>query len=284
MNKTTDGGMVPLIVRKFKFPFKEMTTRDYFGGNKLLSAWGAALSGSFPPGEKEFIESVRNYQDKVSSDKLKANIKDFIHQEGQHSYQHRLANEQITALGWDAKHIEERLGKVIKRRIAGNIASSDKWRLAITTCAEHFTAIMCAHLLEHPEVLDSLDPKAKDLLLWHSVEEVEHKSVAFDTFMDVENDAAFLRRAMVLTTIVFLWGQVADTIILMWRARKLPNFRDLIGYSKFMFGKTGMARKLAKPYFDFYRKDFHPWDHANTHLIERWESEFYRKDMEKNPA
>ncbi len=48
---------------------------------------------------------------------------------------------------------------------------------------EHFTAILAHELLENPHHLEGADPEAADLWRWHAVEEIEHKGVAYDTWL-----------------------------------------------------------------------------------------------------
>ncbi len=45
------------------------------------------------------------------------------------------------------------------------------------------------------------------------------------------------------------------------------------GGFKFLFGEKGALRGLKQPYLDFYKKDFHPWDHDNSELIARFKEQ-----------
>ena len=48
---------------------------------------------------------------------------------------------------------------------------------------EHFTAILAHELLKDPRHLEGADGEAANLWRWHSVEEIEHKGVAYDTWL-----------------------------------------------------------------------------------------------------
>ena len=50
-------------------------------------------------------------------------------------------------------------------------------------CLEHFTAILANQLLGNPRHLDGADPESAALWRWHSIEEIEHKGVAYDTWL-----------------------------------------------------------------------------------------------------
>ena len=90
---TLSRSRIPILPRRPKWSFADLKQRFFFGGNSLKSAFIVALSGSFPPGEKEFIQSVRLFMNQVRDPKLISDVQAFIAQEGQHSLQHRLLNE-----------------------------------------------------------------------------------------------------------------------------------------------------------------------------------------------
>ena len=54
--------------------------------------------------------------------------------------------------------------------------------LGITAANEHFTAIMADWMLRNPDLVGSDDSRLSTLWLWHSAEESEHKSTAFDLY------------------------------------------------------------------------------------------------------
>jgi hypothetical protein len=57
-------------------------------------------------------------------------------------------------------------------------------RLSVIAAVEHFTAVLGEWILNCSSELDAAgtDPSMLDLMRWHGVEEVEHRSVAFDVF------------------------------------------------------------------------------------------------------
>ena len=48
---------------------------------------------------------------------------------------------------------------------------------------EHFTAILAHELLADPRHLAGADPATAALWRWHATEEIEHKGVAYDTWL-----------------------------------------------------------------------------------------------------
>jgi predicted metal-dependent hydrolase len=272
------GGKVEIKPRHMSFPFTEVKEKFFFGGNSLLTVFAGALSSTFPPGEGEFIESVRNYRDQIRDETLQQQIKGFIGQEGHHSHQHKQANVALTELGIDAvrleKHLEKDIEKFKKRKHA-----TPKFRLAMTVGMEHLTAIMAEHVLTTPESLGSLSEPVQELLYWHAVEEIEHKAVAFDVFMQCENDQKYLRRVLRLVTVLFSIRIACYMVALLFWARKMPSWKDVKGFWSFMFNKkVGLIPGIRSNYKDYFKEGFHPWDHANQELVDMWKEKMYRPE------
>ncbi|MBQ0793642.1 MAG: metal-dependent hydrolase [Oleispira antarctica] len=272
------GGKLEIKPRHMSFPFNEVKDKFFFGGNSLLTVFAGALSSTFPPGEAEFIESVRNYRDQVKDETLKHQINGFIGQEGHHSHQHKQANVALTELGIDAvrleKHLEKDIKKFTKRKYA-----TPKFRLAMTVGMEHLTAIMAEHVLTTPESLGPLDETVQELLYWHAVEEIEHKAVAFDVYMLCENDQKYLRRILRLVSVLFSIRIACYMVALLFWARKMPSWKDVKGFYSFMFNKkVGLIPGIRSNYKDYFKEGFHPWDHANQDLVDMWKEKMYHPE------
>ena len=89
----------PIPRRKMEFDFHSAEERFWFANNGLITAMLSALSATFPPGEKEFVQSVMHYRDQISDPVLLEQMKGFASQEGHHSYQHRQANAWLDTKG-----------------------------------------------------------------------------------------------------------------------------------------------------------------------------------------
>lgn len=261
--------------RKVRLAFDDVNTRYFYDDNSVISTFFAALSATFPPGEKEFINSVRNFQDQVKDPALQEAIKGFIGQEGQHSHQHKSINETLDNVGLHATKLEKMLDDKIKKDIVG---MSDADRLALTVCMEHITAILAEFLLTNQDILDPAPKSIKDLMLWHAIEEIEHKAVAFDVYELTGGDKNRLRVLMAIQTLEFTRLILSYQIMLLWWNKKVPKLRDFTQMAGFLFGKKGMFTKVGKSYLDFFRKDFHPWKHDNQHLVDQWKTQY--QDLE----
>lgn len=57
---------IDITVRQLDLSFPDEIPEFWFKNNPLLTMLLTALSSAFPDGERQFIYSVRNYQDKIS--------------------------------------------------------------------------------------------------------------------------------------------------------------------------------------------------------------------------
>jgi len=264
--------------RSMDFPFVTLKNLKFHDDNIYKSSFIAGLSAAFPAGEKEFVDSVKNYRDQVKTPELIKQVKGFIGQEGHHSHQHKMVNVELDRLGFSTEKVERVLQKMINRRIK---KLSNKWRLALTVAAEHLTAIMGSYILTNPEFLEGMEQPFKDLLLWHAVEEVEHKAVAFDVYMECEGDKDFLKKATRISTRLFHVRLARHMFILAFNTKHWTNFKEFKTCMTWMFGKKGMWRALRKPYKAFFTDDFHPWRDGGEELISKWQTDYYRPEQNK---
>ncbi len=103
------------------------------------------------------------------------------------------------------------------------------------------------------------DSTIRNLWLWHSIEETEHKAVAFDLYQHLYGNglSAYLPRITVFTLSLFLITGFSTIyqFILMKRDRQLLNFKS---WGKFFSFANKQYRTLIPKFFDYYRFDFHP--------------------------
>lgn len=259
-----------LIVRDRRFGRGQARAR---GVDPVASAWFAALSASFPRGEAMFIEAVKAHREGVP-EKLATEIRDFIRQEVNHSREHIAFNRAVEEAGYDLTNIDAR----VKSLVGDTLAAPPIVQLAITCALEHFTAMFAHQFLKAPHTLATAGMGDPQLWLWHAVEEIEHKSVAYDTWLHATRDWSAAKRwrmrslIMVLVTFRFLRNRTTDAIELMeqdgvkgWRAK----WRLLT----YLTAKPGILRKILPSWLGYFRPGFHPWDHDDRHLIAHWDDE-----------
>jgi len=150
---------------------------------------------------------------------------------------------------------------------------SARRRLAGTVANEHLTAIMAHDMLTNDDVLHGANPAIAELWRWHGVEETEHKAVAFDVFLAVGGTTAERRQALLMNTFFFFKDTLRNLAIMLQHEGKLWSLREWASGFRYLLIKPGILRRVAGSWFQFFKKDFHPWQHDNRALIAAWERE-----------
>jgi predicted metal-dependent hydrolase len=262
------GEDVGVPVRKVRQDYSAVP-RFWFRGNAFLTMFFTGFSATLPAGEDQFMHAVRLFQDKVTEPVLRAQVRAFIGQEAHHSFEHRALNAAVRQHGFDIDAIEQRMNarmEWMKSRF------SDKELLAWTVTGEHITALMADYMInKHPELLDQVHPVMAKIWGWHAIEETEHKAVAFDVYDQLVGDRNLLRSMMARNTVMFLTLNTLEAVRLM---RQSGEMRDIKMWIEAIGFLASMMRDIGPEYMDFYRKDFHPWQHDNRAALARARARF----------
>lgn len=265
----------PIERRDLRFDLGDCDINHWHAAGPHVTQFYNALSLLFPEGEKFFMDSVRNYRDRIRSPELKEQVRGFIGQEAMHSREHIAYNRALKAAGHKVDKLE---GGVRKRLNLGRRIFSPKSQLAITIALEHFTAIMADALLSDPRTLEHSDPKMSALWRWHAIEETEHKSVAFDVYREQVGTGvgAYVRRVLLMLHVsIHFWFEVIRNHWHLVRtagiAGNLGGWLKLLHYE---FVRPGLLRRIVPQYLSYYRPGFHPWERDNRQFVERWKSRY----------
>ena len=255
---------IGITVRRLQFN-PQAIRRHYFANSPVMSHLLTALSSTFPIGEQFFVHSVRNVRDKVKDETLQAQIAAFIGQEAMHSKAHAEFNAAWRSEDYNLDRFQAWLAR--KDDYVKNL--HPKIQLAITCAFEHFTALLGGYILRHPEVLATLDEDAAKLWVWHAIEEIEHRAVAFDVYQAVYGDDKIRRMIMrsVTTGFASLTLYSATRLFLQDKKKSLPKVGGNI-FGFYLLGK--MFLQLAPEYLAYFKRDFHPSEIDYTKLICYW--------------
>ena len=270
MISTTPEGL-QIRPRHMDFDLPKPLPRHWHSGDAFKSHLFDAMSVLFPDGERFFIDSVRHFREQINDPLLNEQIRGFIGQEGHHSREHLEYSNRLRELGYDITHIEKRAQARIRYT---QKKFSPQRQLAATAALEHITAIMADGLLKDPQHMAGAHPTMARLWRWHALEETEHKAVAFDVYNQVCGSRKLLRRAMIMGTFFFMLDTTRGLAHMLKRDGLLWNWRVWHDGLQWMWGKHGMFRRLISPYRDFFKPDFHPWQHNNLALLHQVREEF----------
>jgi predicted metal-dependent hydrolase len=243
------------------------------GGDLVMSHVVAVLSAMFPEGEDFFVRSVRRFADRVTDPELKEQVAGFIGQEVTHGREHRALNERLHEMGYPTRRVD----RMVKRSLAFQFQRFPALiPLATTAALEHYTATLAETLLTDERAQALLgNTEVRSLLLWHALEESEHKAVAFDVYRAAggsERMRIWVMRAISVSFLVGVFGHTVASLL-----------ADRAAYHPVRLGRSlaalrtspFLSRKVVRRLRDYNRVGFHPDDHDNTELLERWRAELF---------
>jgi len=258
--------------RDRRFGREAATPRLWHGGRVEATAIYNALSSTFPVGEAYFVESVRAVRHGAPP-KLAEEIKAFTTQEAIHSREHDAFNKRAAEAGYDLSKLERR----VEERLAVARARGPIANVAATMALEHFTAILAHQLLANPAHLEGADPETAELWRWHACEEIEHKGVAFDTWLWATRDWPRFKRwkvkakVMLYVTRNFLVDRTAGSLELM-RQDGVTGARAWWLLLTYLWIRPAMFRKIAGAWFKYFLPGFHPWNEDDRRLLKAYDT------------
>ncbi len=258
--------------RDRRFDRGALEQRLWHGGNVAATAIYNALSTTFPAGEAFFVESVRAFRDGAPP-QLASDIRAFTTQEAIHSREHDAFNRRASGAGYDLGKLEAQ----VEKRLAITRDKPKIVSLAATMGLEHFTAILAHELLSDPRHLEGADPEAAALWRWHAVEEIEHKAVAYDTWLHATRHWSRWKRwkvkakVMIYITRNFVVDRTAGALELM-RQDGVTGLRAWSNLLWHLWVRPGMFRKIAGAWLKFFLPGFHPWNEDDRELLRNYEA------------
>ena len=246
--------------------------RFWLGGDPFKTRYIDAMALTFPDGERYFIQCVRAYRDQVKDPVLAQQVKDFIYQEGQHGMVHTQYNERLKQQGMGVDRIT---GFVVKMLGSYRSRYSKAFNVGRTAGAEHLTAMMC-HGFFGSDLMKPADPRMRALYAWHSVEEIEHKAVAFDVFQKIAKGGYWMRILSFLHVSVLF---PLHTLLIMRHMLQVDGQNTWRVWLKglwWLYGWGGLWPLLLPHYFAYFKPGFHPWKHGDLDAYEVW-SKAYRE-------
>lgn len=270
---TGNDNRVPLRARAPRLAF-DRVPRHWFAESRAATHVSNGVNLLFPAGERFFVRSVRRYADRVSPG-LAEQLKGFFGQEGRHAQAHERLFDTLRAQGLEIDPILERYERIAYGWLEPKF--SPAMRLAVTAAAEHFTALLAEDALTNG-LLEHADPEIRRLLEWHAVEELEHKSVAFDVLKEVAPSYPLRVAGMLIgaSTLAAFWLFATRELLKQEGASLLDARRELEEMRKtaeaageqVASGPIG-TRIFLRGLLRYLSPDFHPSDVDHSALVAR---------------
>lgn len=175
-----------------------------------------ALSLGMPHGEPYVMRAVRRAAAGIDDPQLRAEVDEYLRQEGEHTRQHRRFNEIVTARHPSLRRIERWLGR------SYGLLEKFGPRFGIAYAAGfEATAFAAARWMDgkRHELFRGADVEPATLILWHLAEEVEHKTVAHDVWAATDGSRLRYLAAMATCFSMLVWFIFLGTVVQLtaWR-------------------------------------------------------------------
>lgn len=261
-----------LPIRKFLIDLENGFPRHWHSNDAFQTQLYNALSFSFPAGEQAFIDSIRDCLTMLPADAkydaLRASAKNFIAQEATHRRIHERFNAVLAQQGL-INHWEGWIPKRLAKFKAKGVHPLNF--LATTVAYEHMTAVLADTMFAHPELLEKATPDMQALWKWHSSEESEHRSLAFDLYTALGGKYRNRIICYIHAVFLFLFETTAQTVINLWHDKTLFKPSTLWSFLVHEFHpRRGMIWLMAKPMLSFFSRDFHPWKNHSQEPAQQW--------------
>jgi uncharacterized protein len=247
--------------------------RWWLGGDPIATAFYNALSITFPRGEAFFIESVKAHRDGTPP-KLAQEIRAFIQQEVVHGREHIAFNKRVVDAGYDIARLEESVTESLELTKGRPVILN----LAVTMALEHYTAIMAQQFVKNAIHFSGADDESRNLWRWHAIEEIEHKGVAYDTWLHATRDWSRWQRWKIKTIMMMIvtgrfWSRRYSAMLDLLAQDGIKGAPVHARILWFMFGNPGIVRRLIPAWSTFFLPGFHPWNHDDRYLIQLVDSD-----------
>jgi uncharacterized protein len=266
--------MSTLTVRRMLIDLDTPLPR-HWAGDAFRTAFFNALSMSFPAGEQHFIDSMKKGLAALPAEqreRFAKEVQGFIGQEATHRHVHQRFNAHLARQGlvnsWEPR--------IVSRRGELDALDVRNW-LAVTAATEHLTAVLAELMLTTPSLLAGAEARTVQMWMWHSAEESEHRSTAFELYVALGGAHAWRVGIFKAVLKLFAIDLARQTLSNLWHDGTWWRPFTWWHGARFLFGREGFVTLSRRHWREYLREDFHPaqgdgvpaerWLHANAALV-----------------
>lgn len=181
-----------IVIRDFAFDFPEDLDPVWVPGNRARSHLFNGLSLTMPYLEPYLIRSILRARDHIDDPGLLEDMAGFNRQEANHFKCHRRYNELLKRNGYpELEELEEIMTAQYARLETRSLRTQLAYSAGFESMTNGFTHWLITKRLG---LFANADRHVSSFWLMHMIEETEHKTVAFDTYMAYSGE--YLPRAI----------------------------------------------------------------------------------------
>ena len=212
------------------------------------------------------VNVMREARPKITDPALQEDLDLYVVQEATHSRQHKKFNDTLTAAGYDSvPELEERLAADYKA-LGGK--RSLRFNLAYAEGFESM-ALAIGHMLIEDRVylFGESDSSVTSLILWHFVEEIEHKNVAFDVFHHLYGSYFWRMAGLIYATVHIFWRTAQGYRALLNEDGLWRNIKSRWRLARLL---ARIFRSLIPKWLRICRPGYHPSKVADPQWAQSW--------------
>lgn len=256
---------LPITVRPGAFDFADDTPAHWIPGEAEFAQMVNGASFVMPHLEPFLVSTLGEAARLISDPAIKREAREFCLQETQHYRTHQRFNDLLLAQGYTAlEQVEADMARAYARLSTHPLGR----RLAYAAGFEAMTLGLTSWLVSRRlQLFAGADPSVTSFILWHMVEETEHKLVAHDVYCAVT--PGYWRRAFGVihgSFDVIRWSRRCYIALLRhdgrWHSLR-GRLRVWRWSARFIAGAGPTLLKALLPYHDPRDVRTHPW-------VEQW--------------
>ncbi|MFN3540952.1 MAG: metal-dependent hydrolase [Rhodococcus sp. (in: high G+C Gram-positive bacteria)] len=273
----SDPGEVMLQARNVKFDWSDLPMH-WVPGDPYTTHVLNVLHLLLPAGEHWFVDTFKEALPYIDDEKLRDDVIGFIGQEAVHAEAHTGVLVHLQAKGLDptpfTDQMEWAFGKVLGSDSVTSLRSKNNLveRLALIAAIEHVTAFLGDWVL-NADGLDraGIHPTMLDLLRWHGAEEVEHRSVAYDTlrYFDKREVRRLRTFVVVVPLMAYIW--MRGIVFLMKNDPELQSAPKSVRKPRSALWRKSVKRgtlpaltHVGRSMSRYLKKSYHPSQEGST--------------------
>ena len=253
-------------VRKLTFSFPIEQGAHWNKARPEFSQIVNAASLAMPYLETYLIRTMAKARPLVDDPALVKELNSYVAQETTHYRQHKMFNDTVAACGYASVAPFE---EVLKRDYESfGQKRSLKFNMAYAEGFESM-ALAIGHMLveDREHLFGGADPAVSSLVLWHFVEEIEHKEATFDVFHAIGGGYFWRIFGLLFATthIMFRIGQGYRALLKedgLWRNRR-SRWRLAKDLGRIFRILTPKMLRILKP-------GYHPGKVADPDWVKKW--------------
>jgi len=265
----------------FQFSAEQGIPRRWHSGSAGITSFWIAITTFGPVAEAFFLRDIHVLAPQVKQSGLRSETRNFAQQEAFHAAVHHRFNQLLQSWGHPVVEMDSFARSLFA---AVERLPSSKLRSAIAVAGEHLIGELGNVVITKPQVFADADPRVARLFLWHSYEELEHKAVLFDAFVDAHGTglSSYLHRQLGLLVAIGVMFMVLPMFPFRFMrsegsARDWREWKRVLGH---VLGRQGVLRGRGRAVRAFVDPGFHPWKYRDdtVYLLtrkdlvnERWE-------------